>query len=162
MSNDSNGPYVAFAIITQFQNFWGDVIRRAYLLSQISLIEPACGFEIDDFNLIDPLCIFNENVFGFNVSVNNFVIVEIVDTAQYLPDNNSCVLFNKLAPLLHLVKEVTAETMSNNQIQALFILVVLVKLDNVGMVLQFETRNLLTAVKCPFLMPSSSANPHLR
>jgi hypothetical protein len=61
--------------------------------------------------------------------------VEVVDAAQYLLDNHSSVLLNKLAAFLHFVEQVSAHAEGNDEVDAFTVFVNLVELHDVWVVL---------------------------
>ena len=98
VGDDTNGPQIAFLVIFLVQDLWGDVVWGSKLLIKwLVLVEYERGTEIDDLDLIEVFVLFKENILWLQISVDDFLLMAVVDARKNLLNQNSAVLLCKLA-----------------------------------------------------------------
>jgi hypothetical protein len=109
VSDNTNRPDIAFLIVLLIKNFGGDIIRGAELLIKgLSLLDDEGGSEIDNLDLIEVLVGFKEHVLGLEVSMDDVVLVTVVDASKDLLDKDSSVLLGELSSGDNLIKKLSS------------------------------------------------------
>jgi len=81
-------------------NFWGDVRSRAHdFAAEPALFKLMRGSKINDFNLIERLGLLKHYIVGFQIPMNNIVLIAVADALKELVDDDCRVVLCKAAAL---------------------------------------------------------------
>jgi hypothetical protein len=136
VSNDTCRPDIALLIVVFVEHLGSDVVWRAELLVKISVrVVDERGAEVDDLDLIKLLVLLEENILRLEVSVDDVVLMAVVDAGKDLLHQDRTVSLGKLAALQDLVEELSSLADLSDEVVALLVLKELVHLDDVGVIL---------------------------
>jgi hypothetical protein len=76
------------------------------------------GSKIDNLDLVEVLVLFKENVLGLQVSVNNFVLMTVVNTRKNLLDQNCTISLSELSSGNNFVEKLSS--FANSKMLALY------------------------------------------
>lgn len=91
--------------------------------------------EINNLELVDALRILHEHVLRLEIPMANAVRVTVLHARQDLLNDHSSVLLSEAAPLLHLVKKVSALAKLIDNVIAPLIFKELIHAHNIGVIL---------------------------
>jgi len=135
ISDDTARPDIALVVVVLVENFWGNVVWGSELLIKVlAWVIDKRGTKINDLDGIELLVSFQQNVFGFKVSVDNVILVTIVNTLKNLLHQDSSVTLTELSPLKNLVKQFSSLADFCNKIVSFLVLKEFVHFDDVWMV----------------------------
>jgi hypothetical protein len=135
VANDSAGPDVALGVVVLVENFWSDVVRGSKFLIEILVrFVHKRSSEVDDLDLIKLLVLLEENILRLEVSVNDVVLMAVVDAGKDLLHQDRTVSLGKLAALQDLVEELSSLADISDEVVALLVLKELVHLDDVWVI----------------------------
>lgn len=132
-------PQIALFAILVAQDFRCNIIRCPYLFFQFLLgVKFLGGSKVDEFNLIEFLACFEQNIFWFEVSVHDVHVVAVRNCRQHLFHKNCGVFLREMPPLGDFIEQFTSLNVFLHYVKTLGVLIVLVNLDDVGVVNSFE------------------------
>ena len=133
--NDTAGPDVALGTIIFSKNLRSDVIWCSQLLVKLLvLVKDEGRSEIDDLDLIEFLVLLQQDIFGLKISVNDVILVAVINARQNLFHENGRVLLRKLASRDDLIEELTTLADISDDVISLLVLEELVHLKNIRVV----------------------------
>mmetsp|Transcript_76337 Transcript_76337/g.166664 ORF Transcript_76337/g.166664 Transcript_76337/m.166664 type:complete len:291 (+) Transcript_76337:851-1723(+) len=151
--DDADAPHVAELIVLARQDLRRHVVRRAGLrLEKLAWFELARKTEIDDFEeiLLDGVLGHEQEIFRFEISVANMVLVHVVDGPDNLLHQYGGLDLGEVSGLDNSVEEFSSSSEFHHEVDVSVVLEGLVELDDVRVVhhlhdcdLQFETLYIL-------------------
>lgn len=81
VKDDATGPDVTLSVVALVQHFRCYVVGRPQFLLELRLwVVNGRGAKVDNFDLIELFVLLKQDVFRFEVTVNDVVLVAVVDT----------------------------------------------------------------------------------
>lgn len=143
--DDTQTPNVTFLVIVFFEHFWSDVVGRPHLDGEFLFLDDfSRSSEIDELEvkLVLPQ-LFEDNVFGLQVAVNDVQLVEVENSGEDLGDNSADLLLGERALFGDLVKEFSPVEILSDDVERTLGLVVLDDSDDVWMDCLLENLNFI-------------------
>jgi len=144
VSNDTCRPDVALVVIVLVQDFWGNVVwGTEFLVEGSAWVVHEGGTEVDNLDLIEFFVLFKQNVLWLEISVDNVVLMAVVDALEYLLHEDGSITLREFASLENLIEKFTSLADLGNEVVSLLILEELVHLDDVGVIDLLENVDLV-------------------
>mmetsp|Transcript_22175 Transcript_22175/g.48492 ORF Transcript_22175/g.48492 Transcript_22175/m.48492 type:complete len:248 (+) Transcript_22175:770-1513(+) len=144
--DDADAPHVAELIVLARQDLRRHVVRRAGLrLEKLAWFELARKTEIDDFEeiLLDGVLGHEQEIFRFEISVANMVLVHVVDGSDDLLHEDGGLNLGEVSRFDDSIEELTTSRKFHYEIYVSVILERLVEFDDVGMIHHLHDGNFL-------------------
>ena len=136
--NDTETPNIAGLVVVAFEYFWGDIVRSTddgvHALNFLLLREALGEAEIDQLDLGVLGSVVHEEVLRLQVSMDNAVSVQVLDSADHLAHDIGGVALSEPLRGNDAVKEFSTLAVLHNNVDITVIDVALIELDNVGVV----------------------------
>jgi len=114
VDNDTGGPDVALGRVVLVQDFGSDVVwGTKFLIKVLGWVVNKSSSKIDDLYLIELLVLLEKDVLWLEVSMDNVVLVAVVDARENLLDKQGSITFAKLSSLEDLIKKLATLADSN-------------------------------------------------
>jgi hypothetical protein len=105
IGNDAHGPNITLRAIVFSKNLRSNIIRSTqFFVEFFTFIVNERGTEVYNFYLIEFLGLFQKDVFWFEVTMDNMILVAVVYTRKYLFYQHRCIIFSELSSGYNLIE----------------------------------------------------------
>lgn len=135
IKDHSSRPDIAFLVIVFRKHFRSNIVNcSVFLVHVLVLVEVLAGSKIDDFDLVHVVLALQKDVFGFQISVDDFVIVAISHCRNQLLEHQCSRLLREVVLVDDEIEEFSSLAQFSHDVEILFVLVEFQDLEHAGMV----------------------------